>query len=929
MKNPTDSVIKRGGGDLRLRAKNASPNSEAFFTALFDSIESPILIINPKTAAILDVNEAACRFYGYSHTDFIQKKILDLAVIPADEAWQRIRKIAEGEITHMTLQHRLSSGEIRDVVVDLGRNIFDTMSVNIATIHDITELKQAERTLQESEQKYHGFVSQANEALTLVNEQGVVIEWNPASEQLTGIPASEVLGQFVWDVQLRITSPDHITTEMRDLMRQRIQPVLETGSGPLLGAYETEIKRADGKTITVAQRLFTIKTAQGFHLGTIARDITQERQDQRELKSREERYRSLFKNMREGFALQEIIQDETGHVVDFRFIDANPAYEEHTGQRPGEILGHTIRETMPNADPAMIKQYGNVALTGEPLDLEYFSKTFNRHIRVRSFRPQPNQFASIFEDITERKTAEFLVRSINAELEKQVQERTDELSKSEFRTQMAIRGSNSGTWEWNVQTGETVFNERWAEIVGYTLKELEPISIQTWENLCHPDDLKRSSEQLNQCFSRESEFYHCEVRMKHKDGSWIWVSDRGQVMEWTADGRPLYMFGTHIDITELKQAEEELLMMSNLLTEGQKIAHLGSFEYIVATQQTIWSEEQFHIYGYDPSQPPPDYNTLVAKSLLPDDVELIAQTFINAVQNHTAYELEHRVVHPDGGIHWVYERADPHFDEAGQLTRYIGVSLDITERKHAEQKLSETNIALTKALRVRDEFMAAMSHELRTPLTGILGLTEMLQVTAADVLNERQLNYVAIIEKNGQRLLDTISNVMDYTQLQGGIIRPNFHPCRLNEISHMALRKTETLAKNRQQSIRYVFHPLEIKINTDDKLLHKILCLLLDNASKFTAKGGEFGLDVTGQSEAGLVEITVWDTGIGIAEDNLSLLFKPFAQLDPSLTRQYEGTGLGLALVKSISELLKGTMSVQSILGKGSRFTITLPWEDA
>jgi PAS domain S-box-containing protein/putative nucleotidyltransferase with HDIG domain len=117
-------------------------------------------------------------------------------------------------------------------------------------------------------------------------------------------------------------------------------------------------------------------------------------------------------------------------------------------------------------------------------------------------------------------------------------------------------GTNVGTWEWNVQSGEVFFNERWAGIVGYTLEELQPISIQTWIDLAHPEDLETSNQKLKDVFEGTSDHYECELRMKHKDGHWVWVLDRGKVVEWTDDDKPLRMSGTHAEITERKTAEE-------------------------------------------------------------------------------------------------------------------------------------------------------------------------------------------------------------------------------------------------------------------------------------------------------------------------------------------------------------------------------------
>lgn len=132
------------------------------------------------------------------------------------------------------------------------------------------------------------------------------------------------------------------------------------------------------------------------------------------------------------------------------------------------------------------------------------------------------------------------------------------------RLQNAISGTRTGTWEWNVSTGETVFNERWAHIIGYSLEELEPISIETWMNFTHPDDLKRSGELLERHFSGELPSYECEARMRHRDGHWVWVLDRGSVLSWTDDGQPLMMYGTHQDISARKESDSKLSMAASV-----------------------------------------------------------------------------------------------------------------------------------------------------------------------------------------------------------------------------------------------------------------------------------------------------------------------------------------------------------------------------
>jgi PAS domain S-box-containing protein len=155
---------------------------------------------------------------------------------------------------------------------------------------------------------------------------------------------------------------------------------------------------------------------------------------------------------------------------------------------------------------------------------------------------------------------------VNERKERKLME--DALILERQRLASIIKSTNVGTWEWNVQTGETVFNERWAEILGYKLEEISPVSIDTWMRFAHPDDLKASDELLEKHFRGELDYYEFEARMKHKDDRWVWVFDRGKVTSWTEDGKPLMMFGTHQDITERKQADEKI---KSLLAEKEII----------------------------------------------------------------------------------------------------------------------------------------------------------------------------------------------------------------------------------------------------------------------------------------------------------------------------------------------------------------------
>jgi len=182
--------------------------------------------------------------------------------------------------------------------------------------------------------------------------------------------------------------------------------------------------------------------------------------------------------------------------------------------------------------------------------------------RVMEISLLETDFRTMAERVEDRESK---LEMANAHLEERVEERTLALRNSEARLNSILEGTGAGTWEWNVQTGETIFNERWASIVGWTLEDLAPVSIQTWLGMAHPDDLKASEALLKKHFSGDVPTYDIECRMRHRGGHWVWVHDRGKVASWTKDGKPGWMYGTHMDITKRKRAEDELAMSRKAL----------------------------------------------------------------------------------------------------------------------------------------------------------------------------------------------------------------------------------------------------------------------------------------------------------------------------------------------------------------------------
>jgi signal transduction histidine kinase/ActR/RegA family two-component response regulator len=293
-----------------------------------------------------------------------------------------------------------------------------------------------------------------------------------------------------------------------------------------------------------------------------------------------------------------------------------------------------------------------------------------------------------------------------------------------------------------------------------------------------------------------------------------------------------------------------------------------------------------------------------------------------------------------------------------QANLFEQLEIELTERKQAETQLRErneqlaiSNQELARATRLKDEFLASMSHELRTPLNAILGMSEALQGLSFGPINDRQQRSLATIEKSGKHLLSLINDILDLSKIEANKFALELTDVSIDSLCKNSLLFVKELAHKKQISIKTQLpaYLKQLNIYVDDRRCRQVLINLLSNAVKFTPEGGGIVLDVriigesgrreNGETGAGYEEcdlssrsqrriaFSIVDTGIGIAPENIGKLFQSFVQIDSSLSRQYAGTGLGLALVKRIVELHGGTVSVESILNQGSRFTVSLPFD--
>lgn len=411
------------------------------YRVLFESFPLGVAVTD-HTGKILETNQAASHILGLTTTKHQQRGLTSPewqtirpngTPMPVEE-YAAIRALKEKRlIENVEMGIEKKPGQIIWINVTAAPLPLEGYGVTVA-YSDITQRKQVEEALRESERKLRSIIEHSADAIVLTDETGQIIEWNWVAEQFSGLKRAEVLGRMVWDVQFSVLPADRQTPAVYERFKFLLQSFFQTGQHPGINQInEVEVQRSDGSSVVLQTSDFSIKTEKGFLLGSIIRDITG-------------------------------------------------------------------RKHMENA-----------------------------------------------------------------------------LRESEERLDMALTGADLGTWDWDIVTGQVVFNKRWAELLGYTLAEIEP-NVSAWEKLLHPDDVSKVMTTLNEHLAGHTPIYQTDHRLLTKSGNWKWILDTGKVTRRDEQGKPLRAAGTHQDITERKQAEVEredlIIKLQNALAQVKQLSGL-------------------------------------------------------------------------------------------------------------------------------------------------------------------------------------------------------------------------------------------------------------------------------------------------------------------------------------------------------------------
>ena len=766
----------------------------------------------------------------------------------------------------------------------------------VGTHIDVTESMRAEENVRTSEQKYRMLTESMKDVVWIVEVDSLRFLYvSPSVERLRGFTPEEVMAGTI-----ETTVMPEQAGRLRDMIRQHAEEFRQgqIGADTFFTLELQQPCRNGGHVVTEAVVRFWPNQRTGqLELHGVSRDIT-------DRKRAEENYRTLFQNMFEGFALHEILVDARGRPMDYRFLAVNPAFERMTGLKAGQLVGKTLREALPEAETKWIEIYGNVAQTGIPLFFDNYSAEMKRHFEVTVFRPAPGQFACIFNDITERKLAEYDLR----------ESRRQYASLMANLPGMAYRCQNNRQWTMNFVSQGAV------DLTGYAPEDLVNNQTLSYSDLIHPDYRNKVWNDWQAALQAHRQ-YEGEYQIITRAGEIKWVWERGEGI-YDDDNTVAMLEGFVADITERKRAEREREQLIRAIEQsGETILITDSAGLILYVNPAFTRVSGFtreEAIGQTP-------RLLSSGKHDPAFYRAMWQT-LNAGQTWEGQIINKR---KDGTLFTEQAAISPVRDAAGQIVNFVAVKRDITGQLRAEEEKEALQAQLTHAQKLESvgRLAGGVAHDFNNMLQAILGYVEMAleQVPPGQPLHAD----LQEIQKAATRSTSLTRQLQTFARRQ--IATP-----KLLDLNEAVEGMFAMLRRLIGEDIQLVWKPGPdiglVKI--DPSQLDQVVANLCINARDAIGKSGHITLEtcrvdapatdatVPGDLASGTYALlSVRDDGCGMKPDVLEHIFEPFFTTKPV----GKGTGLGLSTVYGIVKQNGGSIHVDSQQNRGSIFRIFLP----
>ncbi len=754
------------------------------------------------------------------------------------------------------------------------------------------ELLKSQEKLEKEKKKFQQLYDYAPVAYITLNATGNIIDLNFAAARLFGKPREVFNLNSIFPFL-----DDDSKTTFRKILQDAIQQKVNSSG-------QIDFIKPDGLKVHSKVNAHAFSDNEEYMVRLTITDIVDERQKHlEELEEQELKYSEVFNNSNDAILVFQFNNDgKPGN-----FIQANSKACQRFDMSNAEFLAIAPSDIHINKNFVYLNRAAKELQTKQKTQFEmYHQRTDNSNYPVEVD-------AHIFE-VHGIKMGLVMVRDISERVRAQ-----QEIEETNNRLKMAMEVGHLGWWDWDYENNKMITADKKPALLGYNPDEVN-FNAQDYIDMIHPDDYEMAMESMRGHLRGKADVYEVEYRLRKKDGSYIWLYDKGRVLERKSDGTPKRLMGVVYDISDRKRKEERIIE-----SEKKLQALLTNLDDIIFEQDiegnylNVWTKDEIKLFV--------SKDQLIGKNV--DEVlpQGLASSIKNAIKK-AAYENKSVSLNYETTTHEEKEyynaKITPVNDVNNQEQRFVSLVRNVTQRRKAEMVIKEQNEELQELNATKDKFFSIIAHDLKNPFNTILGFASQLLKKHADLDNDERERLIRLIFDSTKQNYSLLENLLMWSRMQSNRIPFRPEQVTIHELVKDNASLFSATASKKEIKIHLDLNKKEnCRVKADREMINTVIRNLFSNAIKYTPSGGEI---FVGCKKAGneATEVFIKDTGIGIDEKIIPDLFRIDKTFSTPGTSQEQGTGLGLILVKDFVEKNNGKIHIESEKGKGTTFTITL-----